>query len=345
MSPSFLSSSLFLYLFNDVNAGYTLPPRQSLSLNSLVSRSRGNTSAIKNVLTSTALQAIQWPFFLPKTDNKISVDCENGFDPSYPWRFEGRFIFRPSLVRVPIDENDFPPCSNLISIFGYSLGGSVVLEYDVSPVGPYREYVNMGGVVAWGSVGVSESLDDESETVCLGLGQWGTNLYVSTQVAEDVCQQVWGVPATLADIELVEYGQRLLDGPDKTIGDAPRRKFNISGWNHARILSNDKNSFLIKRFGSVPIFWTPTIKALWAPIFFPFQGWSRRIGKQRSLPVHMLRLSASAVRLKRCDRMHQQSSVEKSGGEIPLGFALVVDNVLIEIGRRVTTGNLSIFSQ
>jgi hypothetical protein len=202
----------------------------------------------------------------------------------------------------------------------------------------------MGGVVAWGRGGVGESLDDESDAVCLGLGQWGTNLYVSTQVAEDVCQQVWGVPATLADIEFEENGHRILDGPDGTIGDAARRKFNLSGWNNARILSKNNDSLSIKRFGNVPIFWTPTIKALWAPIFFPFQDLSSRIGNQRSLPVHKLRLSASAMRLKRCDRRQQQSSIEKSEGEIPLGLALVVDNVLIEIGRRVTAGNLSIFS-
>ncbi|KAL3776355.1 hypothetical protein HJC23_010623 [Cyclotella cryptica] len=342
MFPSFLCLSTALCVIHGANAAFSCPPRQSSSLNSLFSRSRGNPSAPENTLTSTALHAIQWPSFLPKTENKPLVGCENGLDPSYPWRFEGRFIFRPSLVRVPIDENDFPPCSTLVSIFGYTLGGSVVLEYDVSPVGPYREYVNMGGVVALGRVGVDESLDDGNGAVCLGLGQWGTNLYVSTQVAEDVCQDVWGVPATLADIVFDEDGHRLLDGPEETSGDLARRKFNLSGWNNARILSNKINSLSIKRFGNIPIFWTPTIKALWAPISFPFQGLSDRNGKQKRLPVHKLRLSASALRLKRCDRISQQSTVEKNGGEIPLGLALVVDNVLIEIGRRVTTGNLSI---
>jgi hypothetical protein len=279
------------------------------------------------IISSTTLRAIKWPSF-----QKASIDQfannENGFDSEYPWRFEGRFIYRPSLVRVPTDNNDFPSCSSLISVFGYTLGGSVVLEYDVSPVGPYREYVEMGGVVALGRVGVGESLDDTSQMKSLGIGQWGTNLYVSTQAAEDVCKEVWGVPAALATIEFEEDGKRLQDGPDE-IGNYELQKFNLSGWGNTRIMPSDAGSS--RRFGNVPIFWTPTIKALWAPIYFPFKN---TMNNEQSLPVHKLRLSASAMRLKLCEKQQPKSS------EVPLGLALVVDNVLIEIGRRATSGNL-----
>ena len=218
----------------------------------------------------------------------------------------------------------------------------MVLEYDDSPVGPYREYVVMGGLVALGRVTVGESSDDPSQMRSLGVGQWGTHLYVTTQVAEDVCKEVWGVPATLADIQFIEDGEKLQDGPDETT-DNGRRKFNLSGWNNARILTRTPNSRSEsnKRFGNIPIFWTPTIKALWAPVSFPFQSFSDKpdINSEQALPVHKLRLSASALRLKKCDR-----SLQKSSHEIPLGLVLVVDNVLIEIGRRVSSGSISIFS-
>ncbi|KAL7508748.1 hypothetical protein ACHAXN_005838 [Cyclotella atomus] len=285
---------------------------------------------------SSALN-LQWQFF-QKTAPAFSSN-ENGLDASYPWRFEGRFIFRPSLVRVPSDSKDYPPCSKLISLFGYTIGGSVVLEYDVSPVGPYREYVKMGGLVALGRVSVGKSLDGGAEqTNILGLGQWGTSLYVSTQVAEDVCKEVWGVPAIVADIEFEESGDILRDGPDTV---AARQKFNLSGWKSARILTSTNTSDSINRFGNIPILWTPTIKALWAPVYFPSKGSNNDIDNEKALPVHRLRLSASAIGLQLCERVQNEQSYD----EIPLGLALVVDNVMIEIGRRVSSGSISIFSE
>ena len=283
-----------------------------------------NTHTSDRNSSPTALHAIEWPFS-PKTTS--ALDKENGLDPHYPWRFEGRFIFRPSLVRVRTEEHNLPPCSNLVSFLGYTLGGSVVLEYDISPVGPYKEYVNMGGVVALGRVCVGESFDGLQKMKQLGLGQWGTNLFVSTQVAEDVCREIWGVPATLADIEFERDGECLRDGPEEITGR--NIKFNLSGWDNARITTNTSST---KRFGGVPIIWTPTIKALWAPFSFPFNGCR---DSNTFLPVHKLRLSASALSLKRCERVKEPSS-----DEIPLGLALVVDNVLIEIGRRVTSGSI-----
>ena len=44
----------------------------------------------------------------------------------------------------------------------------------------------MGGVVGLGNVNIG--IDSNVDKRILGIGQWGTNLYVSTQVAEDVCQ-------------------------------------------------------------------------------------------------------------------------------------------------------------
>ncbi|KAL9183078.1 hypothetical protein ACHAXT_004865 [Thalassiosira profunda] len=273
---------------------------------------------------ASALGAFQWPTLpsLPSpiaTANRDAVGERNGLDDEYPWRFEGRFLFRPSLVRT---SDARPPSASLLSLFGYSLGGSVVLEYDVSPVGPYREYVEMGGVVGLGRVNVGGDGTAEKKQI-LGIGQWGTDLFVSTQVAEDVCRVVWGVPAQVADIEFIEGGDVLADGVNEDSPDeGRRRKFAIAGWKNTRILNSGEPS---KRYGGIPIYWTPTIKALWAPLLFP--GGGKGSGKNL-LPLHKLRLSAGALRLKKCERI-------KSEGEVPLGLALVVDDVLIEIGERV----------
>ena len=304
-------SVLFLCLLRRVDC--FLPPSHSPSTTSL------------QAFAVTKWPTIKWPTLTDdqsKTDKKLSsIGERNGIDPKYPWRFEGRFIFRPSLVRTSNDVQ--PPSANLLSLFGYSLGGSVVLEYDVSPVGPYREYVDMGGVVCLGKVNVGDAENAAKRT--LGIGQWGTNLYVSTQIAEDVCQLVWGVPAQVADIEFVESGDALADGPNsESIGNG-EREFTLSGWKNARILSCDETA---QRNGNVPIYWTPTIKALWAPLLFPGGGGEN----EQLLPVHKLRLSASALRLKRCKCVSAQE------GEIPLGLTLVVDDVLIEIGERITSG-------
>jgi len=281
----------------------------------------------------SALQAFKWPTIPSFNEQKIdntSIGERNGLDSDYPWRFEGRFIFRPSLVKV--SNNNSPPSASLLSLFGYSLGGSVVLEYDISPVGPYREYVTMGGVVGLGNVNVGSDVNGVQKRLLVG--QWGTNLYVNTQIAEDVCQLVWGVPAQVADIDFIESGDILTDGPDDNKGN--RKLFKLSGWgNNARILkSDDVNATTPKRYGNIPIYWTPTIKALWAPLLFPGGGGNER---EELLPLHKLRLSGSAISLKRCQRIIDESTNQREG-EIPLGLALVVDNVLIEIGERITSG-------
>ena len=125
------------------------------------------------------------------------------------------------------------------------------------------------------------------------------------------------------------------------------RKFVLSGWGNARILGDGDGEGngarnARRRYGNVPIFWTPRIKALWAPILLPLGG-KRSGGEDETtsggreeglLLLHKLRLSASALRLRRCRRIRPTQ-----GGELPLGFTLVVDNVLIKIGERIAPGS------
>jgi hypothetical protein len=258
-----------------------------------------------------------------KSGVSVSTDAE------YPENFSGRLWFNPSLVRVP---KDGPGSDvNVLSIFGYTLGGTVTLEYDTSPVGPYREFVTMSALVM--------------KKGCFG--QWGSRLYVSTQEAEDVCKEIWGVPAEVANIDFVE--EREMNGVDGTqalhvtVPPNPKKTedidIRVEGWKNTRVLVKEDYEYAKgnpNRFGSLPVLWTPTIKALWAPfILFGNSGGDLK----NELPLRKLRLSASAIRLhwaglEKDIKVDEYSEDEYNVGT-PLGLGLIVDNVLIEIGTRM----------
>lgn len=255
------------------------------------------------------------------------VGVENGVE-GYPWQFSGRLWFRPALVRVPErssttmmnagnanDPPPPPPSVSVVSLFGWTVGGVVALEYDTSPVGPYREYVTMGALVSKRGT----------------LGQWGSRLYVSTDVAQDVCEDVWGVPASRAEIEYTEGSDGSAE-PTLRVESAPngrsaeRQDITVSGWGSTRVSGVEEAGPDCERYpsGGIPVLWTPTIKALWAPLVpLPQSG-----GDTDQLPLHRLRLSTSGVRLRLCGQS------KSDGLGIPLGIGLVVDNVLIEIARQ-----------
>eukprot|EP00979_Chaetoceros_neogracilis_P009481 scaffold2154_cov283-Chaetoceros_neogracile.AAC.27 len=241
-------------------------------------------------------------------------------DPDYPQNFTGRLWFSPALVKV---KDGLKPGLGvtILSLFGYSLGGTVTLEYDTSPVGPYREYVTMSALaMKKGSI-----------------GQWGSRLYVSTQEAEDVCRDLWGVPAELANIDFVDEGDCLQMTSPPNPEDTSDINIAVEGWKNTKVLLPEDYEYADynpKRWGSVPVNWTPSIKALWAP-FVPFPDAG---SKENELPMHKLRLSASAVRLQwsgfERNIKIDNFSEDKYNVGIPLGLGLTVDNVLIEIGTR-----------
>eukprot|EP00980_Cylindrotheca_fusiformis_P005726 scaffold1194_cov127-Cylindrotheca_fusiformis.AAC.3 len=242
---------------------------------------------------------------------KKQTSFENGVDSDYPWAFSGRLWFRPALVRVPSGPDDpRPPASvTIINLFGWTIGGNVALEYDDSPVGPYREYVTMGATVyKRGS-----------------FGQWGSKLFVNTKAAEEVCQKTWRIPAVLANIVFSEDLSSTLkvENPPSTLKQQVQN-IEVTGWKNTRILKDTEDTSKRTPSSGLPVIWTPSIKALWMPfIFLPS---SKNDNSQ--LPVHRLRLSASAIRLKLCG---QQPS-DSLGIPIPIGLA--IDNVLIEIARQ-----------
>lgn len=275
---------------------------------------------------STSLSMVLDRLFPSTPKKQAPTSNENGLDPDYPWCFTGRLWFRPALVRVQDSHTqalEDTGIFSILTIFGYTLGGTVALEYDTSPVGPYREYVSMGALVACTKGGM--------------VGQWGSRLHVSTPTAEKICQQVWGVPAELADLQFTEEGGSLqvTVAPDPWLSDdATTRKatvtpqkspplIQVTGWSQTRV-SDEKAPVR----GGLPILWTPTIKALWLQLVPSFLVPLDRSGEKGGLSVHRLRLSASSISLQLCG----QEPSDLLG--IPLGIGLSVDNVLIEIGRE-----------
>ncbi len=265
----------------------------------------------------------------PASLNEEEVGISKSTDPDYPQLFTGRLWFSPSLVKVPSKESSLSPgpSVSILSLFGYSLGGTVTLEYDTSPVGPYREYVTMSALVSKRGT----------------IGQWGSRLYVSTQKAEDVCKDIWGVPAELANIEFCETREngsnkvlQVTSPPNPGASTQNVQNIRVEGWENTRVLTEEENDSDPKRNGGLPVFWTPTIKALWAP-FIPLPASSD--GKEEEeLPMHKLRLSASALRLYwsgfQRDIQKDDYTEEAYNLGIPIPIGLIVDNVLIEIGTR-----------
>lgn len=260
---------------------------------------------------------------------------------TYPWSFNGRLWFRPAFVRVPTQENKkpSPPESvSILSLFGWTIGGVVALEYDDSPVGPYCEYVTMGAVVSKRGA----------------LGQWGSRLYVSNSVAKRICDEIWKVPAEVAHIEFLEESSifpslGVSAAPDPVVnsleveeiarerqpffsffgnkndpisGSTGKPRIVVEGWKNTRTLENPSDC---DRKGGIPILWTPSIKALWAP-FVPFPPSDSNATDK--LPLHRLRLSASAFKFHFC----WQHASDLLGVPVPIGLS--VDNVLIEIGPQ-----------
>jgi hypothetical protein len=171
------------------------------------------------------------------------------------------------------------------------------------PLPSGTQYVSMGAVVSKRGA----------------LGQWGSRLYVSSAAAERACVDVWGVPATEALIQFDEDGDSLRVDLPPTPGRVPEVR--LSGWWKTRSSAEEAPTR-----GGLPVLWTPTLKALWAP-FIPL-----RPGDSPPLNLHDLRLSAKSLRLHLCG----QASGDELGTPLPVGLS--VDGLVIEISERRDEG-------
>mmetsp|Transcript_18050 Transcript_18050/g.55264 ORF Transcript_18050/g.55264 Transcript_18050/m.55264 type:complete len:257 (+) Transcript_18050:19-789(+) len=201
----------------------------------------------------------------------------------YEWCFEGRFVFAPAVVRAP---SELPPGVACLSLFGWTLGGYVLLEYNSSPADAYLEVVRMGALcVKNGAV-----------------GQWGRKLCVSTERARLACEDLWHVPAVLADVTLDDAGESLrLTAADN--------RFRVDGWR--------RHASPPERRLSLPVLWTPEITTLWAPLRLPPDD------RRKSFNLHDLRISGSSLALRRFQLAGDDDAAPP--------FAICVDGLRIEI--------------
>lgn len=308
----------------------------SFSTNSIFGnniKSRQENISFKSSAASTSRQRLSAAKSIEKTSN---TKCEE-----YPWKFTGRLWFRPAIVKVPSTATPLLKNSiQALSIFGYTIGGVVALEYDTSPIGPYNEYVTMGALVANSNDGILNAY----------FGQWGENLYVSTKQAVSICDTIWGVPAQCADIRFEEevdsdkiYVQSIPTAlPENSAQKSSfgnlfsTKKVNtiqVNGWHKTRRCKEETlNTDVNNSRPSIDVYWTPTIKALWLPFNLPFFQQYKNKNQQddsNKLPLHKLRLSASSLGIVKCN----QDSNDSLGISFP--FGLVVDDVSIQISPTI----------
>ena len=103
-----------------------------------------------------------------------------------PWSFpEARIWYQPTFVPVAAAREATPADGlQLLSAFGYTLGGVFVVEWTKSPLGSYREVAVLSGLVARGWT----------------IGAWASHIFVSVPAAVDAGRDLFGLPARLADV-------------------------------------------------------------------------------------------------------------------------------------------------
>ena len=244
-------------------------------------------------------------------------------DPAFPYKFKGRCIFVPSLVRLP-EDNNLPSGISVLNLAGWTVGGTVVLEYDESAVGYYREWVDLGGLALY----TRQSPQGQSFLV----GQYGSNLFVSRPEAEELCVNVWGLVAKGADIEFSEP-------KDGGVCELQRSEPARAGSNPILSTFGWKDLWKPGRlsFSGLNLLWTPTIKAIWACL--GHRPTESEDTQEPLLPLHRLRL-AGRVGLSRFNTVDDEVDADSDEiswprQKIAFGVGLTVEDLVIEISLEI----------
>ena len=114
--------------------------------------------------------------------------------PPPPWEFpNARVWYQPTFVPVQAARAVTPTSGlTLLSLFGWTLGGVFVVEWQDSPVGPYQEVAVLSGLVARG----------------LSIGAWASHIVVTTDAAVLAGRSVFGLPARQGSID---FGGSIFD--------------------------------------------------------------------------------------------------------------------------------------
>jgi hypothetical protein len=245
----------------------------------------------------------------------------------YEWTFKGRAMLRPCLQRIKDDHSKTATTStnhqqlhfDVLSLFGWTLGGRVALQYDVSPAAngdlAYNEFVVLG------CLGICEH----------GVGQVGRALYVNETDAVELCDSVWDLGAQLARIDFQEEGGAGVDIQE----NQNSRSFQVRGWSNLRSGDGKASATASDRNVRLDLLWTPTITGIW---FRPLPWWPfRKTG--RGLPVHRLRVSGKAkLQWAGALESSEEPTMDTSSERVtivPFGVDIILQNALIEISTRI----------
>ena len=124
-----------------------------------------------------------------------------------PWTFHAsRIYYQFQAIPVGTAQRYGPPCADtspltMVSIGGYTLGGIFCVEYEDSPIGPYREVAALSSlVVRWSCHNNNNGLFSWLPA----MGAWASHIFVTTESAAQYGQEFWGLPATVIPIEFIE---------------------------------------------------------------------------------------------------------------------------------------------
>ena len=138
--------------------------------------------------------------------------------PPPPWVFpNARVWYQPTFVPVQA-ARDVTPTSGLtlLSLFGWTLGGVFVVEWEDSPIGPYQEVAVLSGLVARG----------------LSIGAWASHIVVTTDDAVVSGRSVFGLPARQGSID---FGGSIFDVVPSS--PSPRAEATEAVWGTAAALA------------------------------------------------------------------------------------------------------------
>eukprot|EP00466_Bigelowiella_natans_P003107 jgi/Bigna1/70813/fgenesh1_pg.13_\ len=125
----------------------------------------------------------------------------------------------------PSDDNQSPTTGvfghffsrlRLLSLFGWTLGGVFVVEWQDSPIGYYREVAVLSGLIARG----------------FEIGAWASHIVVSSDAAVDTGRRVFGLPAYKGSIDYMATNAPKTSSAEA--GDRSREKSRSLGFDEER---------------------------------------------------------------------------------------------------------------
>lgn len=192
-----------------------------------------------------------------------------GTVPDPPWEFQARRIYYQFLA-IPSEtaQKYCPPCRKIhdgensgnnkkspliiLSLGGFTLGGIVCIEYENSPIGPYREVAILSSLVgSW-----------RSPLQLPAIGAWASHIFVDLEDAAVYGEKFWGLPASVVPIQFSSSGDENNAGEHTRDCDTiwfSDQAIRISGWrqqvNESMPAKSDDAPSLLSRFSlSLPSF-------------------------------------------------------------------------------------------